>query len=105
MKAYRGASAAYSEKMEANPEEIKSVVVHEEVLRAEVVVKTVTALKGLYCVRHLAVGRHRQPKKRTQGNGESRMKSAGARRGLTRCAVPARRKGHGRQGPRKDSIV
>jgi hypothetical protein len=55
-------------------------------------------LEDRYWDRHLAVGRRRQRKKRTQGDGVSRRKLAVARRLLTRSAVPARRKGRGHKG-------
>jgi hypothetical protein len=46
--------------LEANPEDKESVVVHEEVLKEEVTVKTVRALKEQYGDWHLAVGCHQQ---------------------------------------------
>jgi hypothetical protein len=64
-------------------------------------VKTVRALKKRYGDPNLAVRRHRHLKKRTQGYGGSRKKLAATRRWLTRHAIPAPRKGHGRQGPKK----
>jgi hypothetical protein len=75
----------------------ESVAVHEDVLKEEV------AVKERYVDRHLAVGWHRQIQKRSQGIGGSRKKLAAARRGMTRRAIPAPRKGHGRQGLRKRS--
>jgi hypothetical protein len=39
---------AYPENMEANPEEMKSVAVHEEVPKEEAAVETVRALNKLY---------------------------------------------------------
>jgi hypothetical protein len=39
---------AYPEKMEANPEEMKSVAVHEEVPKEESTVETFGALKERY---------------------------------------------------------
>jgi hypothetical protein len=44
--------------MEANPEEIKSAAVHEEVPKAEAAVKTVALLKKGHGDRHLAVRCH-----------------------------------------------
>jgi hypothetical protein len=43
---------------------------------------------------YLAVGHRRQPKKRTQGDGGSRLNLAAARGWLTRRAIPAPRKEH-----------
>jgi hypothetical protein len=51
--------------LEANPEEIKYVAVHKEVLKEEAVLKTIRALKKRHGDRHLAVRRHGLPKKRT----------------------------------------
>jgi hypothetical protein len=76
-------------KMEANPEEMKSVVVHDEVPKEEATVKTVRALKKRHGVQHLAVGRLRKPKERTQGKGGSQRKLATARRGMTHHAGEA----------------
>jgi hypothetical protein len=105
MKAYRDASEVHSQKMEASPEEMKSVAVHEEVLKEEALVNIVGTLKERYRDQHLTIWRRRQAKKRTQGNGRSRKKFAAFRRGLTCCVVPARHKGQGRQGAGKDHIV
>jgi hypothetical protein len=44
-------------------------------------------------------GRHRQPKKRTQGDGGYRRKLAAARTRMTRRAVPSRRNGPGHKRP------
>jgi hypothetical protein len=52
-----------------------------------------------YGDRHLAAGRGRQPRKRTQGNGESGKKLTAARRQMTRRVGTARRKGRGHKGP------
>jgi hypothetical protein len=66
--------------------------------------KTVRALKKQYGDRHLAVGRRRQLKKRTQGDGGSRKKLAAACRGMTCRAIPALRKGR-HQGPGRDNVA
>jgi hypothetical protein len=86
------------EKMEANPEEQKSVAVHEEIPKEEAAGETFGALKKRHEDRYLAVGRRRKPKKRTQGNGGSRKKSAATLSGMTCHAGVVWRKGHGRQG-------
>jgi hypothetical protein len=39
------------------------------------------------------------------GDGGSRKKLAAACRGMTRCAIPAPRKGHDRQGPGRDNVA
>jgi hypothetical protein len=79
--------------------------VHEDVSKEEAAVQNCESTKNLYGDRHLTVRRRRQPKKQTQGNGGSQKKLAAARGRLTCRAVPARREGHGRQGPGKDSVV
>jgi hypothetical protein len=56
-------------------------VLHEEVPKEEVAVGTVRALKKLHRDWHLAIRRHSQIKKRTQGNGESQRKLATCRLG------------------------
>jgi hypothetical protein len=47
---------AYAEKTEAHPEEMKSVVVHEEIPKEEAAVKTCRAPKKRHGDQHLAVG-------------------------------------------------
>jgi hypothetical protein len=89
---------------EANREESEAVTVYQEVPNEEAAVETVGALEDGYRDQHLAVGRRRQPKKRTQGDGGSRQKLAAARGGLTCRAVPAPRKGR-RQGPGKNNVA
>jgi hypothetical protein len=86
--------------MEANPE-LQSIAVHQEVPKEEAVVEMIGAQKD----RHLAIGRGRQQKTRTQGNGGSWKKLAAARGQLTSRTIHALRKGHGHQGPGKDNIV
>jgi hypothetical protein len=68
-------------------------------------VETIGELNDLDGNRHLAVGRRRQQKKRTQGDCGSRKKSAAAQGRLTRCAAPAPRKGPGRQRPGRDNVA
>jgi hypothetical protein len=51
---------AYPENMEANPEEMKSVAVHEEVPKEEVKVETVRALKKWYGDWHKLAAAHRE---------------------------------------------
>jgi hypothetical protein len=55
-------------KMEEYPDEMKCVILHEEVSKEEAVVKIFGALKKLYGDRHLAVGRRGEPKEQTRGN-------------------------------------
>jgi hypothetical protein len=80
--------------LKANSEEMKSVMKRPQWKVSE-------PLKDRYGDRHLAVGRRRQPKKRTQSDGGSRQKLAAACRRLTRRAFPTRRKGGGCRGPGK----
>jgi hypothetical protein len=68
-------------------------------------VETVGALEDRYGDRHLAVRHHWQPKKHTQGDDGSLKKLAAAHRWMTRRIVPARHKGHGRQGTGRDSVA
>jgi hypothetical protein len=82
--------------------EIANVAEHQEIPKEEAAVESIGALEDRYGDRHLAVGHRRQPKKRTQGDSGSRQKLVAARGWLTRRAIPAPRKGHGRQGPGKD---
>jgi hypothetical protein len=67
---------AYPEKMQANPDEMKSIAAREEVPKEKASVGTVRALKKRYGDRHLAIGRRRQLKKRAQGDGGTRKKMA-----------------------------
>jgi hypothetical protein len=83
----------------------KSEVVHEEVPKEEVALETVRALKEPSEERHVAVRRLGQPKKQTNCNGGSRKKLTTACRGMTRPAIPTRRKRHGRQGPGQDNVA
>jgi hypothetical protein len=82
MKTDREATEPYPEKMEANPEEIKFVAMHEEVPAEEAAVKTDRELKKR--------GHSRQLRKRTQGDDGSQKKLAAARRGMKRSAIPNR---------------
>jgi hypothetical protein len=91
--------------LEAHPEERESEAVHEEVPKEEAAVQSVVALKKRHGDRNLAVGCRRKPKKRTQGNGGSRKKFAATGRGMNRRVIPARRKGHGHQGPGRDNVA
>jgi hypothetical protein len=70
-----------------------------EVHKEEAAVKTFGAQKKRHGDRHPAVGRRRQPKKRTQDNGGSQKKLAATRRQMTRCAGVAWHKGHSHTGP------
>jgi hypothetical protein len=55
--------------VEANPEEIKSVAQHQEVLKEEAAVKAIGILEDRHEDMHLAVRRHQQPKERIQDDG------------------------------------
>jgi hypothetical protein len=91
--------------LEANPEEKKSVVVHEEVPKEEAAVETFGALKEKYRDRHIAVRHRGQPRKRNQGYCGSRNKLATACRRMTCHAIPVRRKEYGHQGEGQDSVA
>jgi hypothetical protein len=83
--------------MMAGLAEIKSVAEHQEVSKEESSVEAIGAPGDRYGDRHLVVGRRRQPKKRTQGDGGSRKKPAAVRSRVNRHAFPARRKGLGQK--------
>jgi hypothetical protein len=84
----------YPEKMEANSEEMKSVVEHEEVPKEEAVVKPVSALKKWHGDWNLAAGHCQKLKERNQGNVGSWKMLAAACRGMTCHALSAWHKGH-----------
>jgi hypothetical protein len=90
--------ACLEEAKEPTSVEMKSVTKLEEVLKEEAAVTSVGTLKKRHGDWHLDVRYRGQPKKRTQGNGESRKKLAVACRGMTRCTIPAWGKGHCCQG-------
>jgi hypothetical protein len=58
--------------LEANREKSEVVVKNQEVPNEEAEMETVGALKNQYGDRRLAVRRRGRPKKRTEGDGESR---------------------------------
>jgi hypothetical protein len=68
---------------------------HPEVPKEGEAVNSFGALKMQHGDRHLAV-RHGEKQKRTQGNGGSWKKLATTYRGMTRNAIPATSKGHGK---------
>jgi hypothetical protein len=76
--------------------EIESELEHQEVPGV---------LKDWYVDRYLAIGCVQQLKKQTQGYGGSQTKLAATHRRMTHCAIPARCKGHGHQGPFRDSVA
>jgi hypothetical protein len=83
--------------LEGNPEQSR-----RRSLKKGLQSKLSRALKKWYVDHHLAIGRCRQLEKLTQGDGGSQKKSVAAHRGMTRCALPALCKGHGRQGAPKE---
>jgi hypothetical protein len=95
------------EAMEACPEEMKSVVEHQEVPKKEagVDMEMIRTLKEWYGDQHLAIVRCQQLKKQTQGDGGFWKKLANSHRGMTLHAIPASRKGHGRQGPGRNNVM
>jgi hypothetical protein len=72
MKAFWEVTEAYPEKMEPNPEPMKSTVEHQEVPKQEAAVKTIGALEDQYGDHQLIVRRRGLLKKRTQGHGGPR---------------------------------
>jgi hypothetical protein len=84
--------------------EIANVAEHQEIPKEEAAVEITGALEYRYGDWHLAVRRRRQPRKRSEADGGSRQKLVAARGRLTRRAIPALRKEHGRQGPGKDML-
>jgi hypothetical protein len=91
--------------LDANPEEIESKAMHEEVPKEEAAVKPVKALKKWHGDRNLAIGRRQQPKKRSQGSGGFHKKLATACRLMTRRAGTAWHMGHCRQGQGQNSVA
>jgi hypothetical protein len=71
------------EKMKARLEEMEAIAVHQKVPYGEAKVETVRAQEDRYGDWHLAVGRHRQQKKWTQGYGGSRKKLAATHQQMT----------------------
>jgi hypothetical protein len=63
--------------------------------------ETIGTTEDRYGDQRLAIRRHRQQKKRAQGNGGPRQKFAAVRGWFTRRAIPAMRKGHAHRGPGK----
>jgi hypothetical protein len=55
--------------LETNREKFEAVADHQEIRNEEAAVETIRALEDRYGDWHLAVGRCRQPKKWTQGDG------------------------------------
>jgi hypothetical protein len=83
------------ESKEPTPMEVNVVA---EVPKEEVEVETIGALEDRYGDQHLAVGRRRQLKRWTQGNGGSRKKLVTTCIRMTHHALPAWRKGHSHKG-------
>jgi hypothetical protein len=90
--------------LEANREKLKAIAEQREVPQKEAPVEMIGALEDRYGDRHLAVGRRRQPKKWTQGDGGS-QKMAAAHRRMTHHTVRASRKGNARHRPGKNDVV
>jgi hypothetical protein len=62
--------------LEANREKSEALAEHREVPKVEAAVETIGAPEDRHMDRRLAVRCHRQPKKRTQGDGGSRQQLA-----------------------------
>jgi hypothetical protein len=105
IKAWRKETEACLESKEPTTLEVGSVAVHEEAPKEDAALKPIGALKKRHGDRNLAVRPCGQPKKWTQGNGGSRKELVAACRGIARRAIPARRKGHVRQGYGQDSVA
>jgi hypothetical protein len=84
---------AYPGKMDANPEEMKSVVVHEGVPKEEAAVRTLKSTEEVVWGPACSCRAPLKVKKWTHGNGGSRKKFATASRRMTCRAIPALRKG------------
>jgi hypothetical protein len=97
------ATEACLKRMEPTSLELESESEHREVLKEDVAVKTVGALKKRYRDWHLEVGLRGQPKKWAQGNGGSRKMLAAFCRRMNRRAGTARRKGRGHKVPTEKS--
>jgi hypothetical protein len=91
----KGVLEACLEKMEANPEEMKSLAKHQLVPKEEATMQTIGALEDQYGDWHPTIRHRGRLKKWTQGDGESQQKLAGAHGWLTRCAIPAKGPGNG----------
>jgi hypothetical protein len=87
IRAWRKEMKAHQEAMEANPDEMKSVAVHEVVPKEEAAVKCFGALTKRRGDRHLAVRRRRKPKKRIHGEVVSWKKLAACRVKIHRAGV------------------
>jgi hypothetical protein len=77
---------------------MKSAAVCEVVPKEQATVETFGAMKKWYGSQHLAIRHHGQPKKQTQGKGESQKKLTAACRGMTCQAGVAQRKGCSHKG-------
>jgi hypothetical protein len=100
--ACEGVTHAYlEEEKEPTPEKTEAVEKPQEVPDRETDTETSGGIEDRTGEQRLAVRRHRQRKKRAQGNGGPRQKFAAFRGGFTRHAIPALRKGHVRKRPGK----
>jgi hypothetical protein len=86
------------DKMEANPGELQTVAVHQEVPKQEAAVEMIVDLKDRPGDRHLAVRSRRQTKKRTHVDGGSRQKLAAARGPCHSCIAQGTRSSGTRKG-------
>jgi hypothetical protein len=92
------------ESMKPTSFEIESESEQQEVPKEDAAVGTFGTVNKHHGDRHLAIGRHGQPKKRTQGNGGFQKKLPTAYRRMNLRAIPVWCKGHSRQGPCRDSV-
>jgi hypothetical protein len=91
--------------LEASPKEKEAVAEQQEVASEEPTVETIKALKDRSGDQRLAIRHRGRPKKWTKGIGGSQQKLAVTCGRLSRGAFPAPPKGHGCQGPGRDSIA
>jgi hypothetical protein len=105
MTACQEATEICLESKEPTSLEVEPEAERDEVPKQEAAVETVRVLKKRHGDRHLASRRSGQMKKRTQGSGGSRKKLAAACRGMTRSAIPGKRKGQSRQVQGQDNVA
>jgi hypothetical protein len=86
-------------KMDANREKSKAIAQHQGVPKEEAAEEPIGTQEDGYKARYLVLLR-RQPKKRTQGDGESLMNLTAIHRRRACHAVSARCKGRGHEGRR-----
>jgi hypothetical protein len=102
MDAWLGKTEAFLEEKKSAPEETEAVAESREVPKGATDEEAFGATEDRTGEQRLAVRRHRQRKKRAQGNGGPRQKFAATVGRPTRRFVPALHKGGLRKGPGKE---